>query len=379
MKKRLSLRLQITLTCAVLLALCCILLALTSNLSALQMADTIQAATVVPARTTDGDSAAAPMIALGESEPSRQARQTFQVQSLLAAAAVLAAGVLLIYLLVGRALAPLDSLTCQIRERTADKLDQPLSVPGGGNEVAELTRAFNQMSWQLNQVFEMQKNFSHNAAHEFRTPLAVLKTRVGLFRKKQDFQPESTLEFLQIVEGEVDRLSHMVGDLLSLTNLERVERGVRISAGELIQSAVDEVSLQAAERQTSIRVDVTSDTLIGSEDLLRRAVFNLVENAVKYSPANSDVHVTGYRKDGRFRIEVADQGPGIPAKLRSRIFEPFFRVDEARSRQQGGTGLGLALVRSIAESHGGAVYAEENPGGGSRFVLELPAEATEEN
>lgn len=312
------------------------------------------------------------MASLEISETVRQARGIFHLQSLLAMAAVLAAGLFLIYRLVGKVLAPLDELAGQIRGRTAEDLERPLAVPDSGDEVAELARAFNQMSGRLNQVFVMQKNFSHNAAHEFRTPLAVLKTRIGLFRKKRDFRPEAVQDFLQIMEGEVDRLSAMVSSLLELTNLEQMERGERLSAEQLIQGAADELALPVAERQISVLVDVSPCTLTGNERLLHRAVFNLLENAVKYSPTGGTVLVAGRQADGVFRMEVTDQGPGIPTELRQQIFEPFFRVDDARSRQQGGAGLGLALVRAIAEVHGGAVRVEEAPSGGSRFLLELP-------
>ena len=170
----------------------------------------------------------------------------------------------------------------------------------------------------------------------------------------------------------MDRLSAMVNSLLELTNLEQMERGERLSAEQLIQRAADEIALPAAERQISVLVEVSPCTLTGNERLLHRAVFNLLENAVKYSPVGGAVHVSCRQTDGVFRMEVTDQGPGIPAELRRQIFEPFFRVDDARSRQQGGAGLGLALVRAIAEVHGGAVRVEEAPSGGSRFLLELP-------
>lgn len=172
MKRTVSLRLQVTLVCAALLAVCCLLLTLTNGLSAMRMADSIQALPVQPAQTVQEDSNL-PMVDLEGSEPVLQARQTFHVQSVLAAAAVVAVGVILIYLLVGRTLAPLEALTRQIRERTAEDLDKPLEISGSSGEVVELAQAFNQMSRRLDQVFIMQKNFSHNAAHEFRTPLAV--------------------------------------------------------------------------------------------------------------------------------------------------------------------------------------------------------------
>lgn len=339
------------------------------------MADAIQAVPLLPAQRAElEDSVSLPMAELHISDTIQQAQGAFHMQSLLAMVAILALGLFLIYRLVGKALAPLDTLTCRIRERTAADLAQPVEIPDSGDEAAALALAFNQMSQRLNQVFVMQRNFSRNAAHEFRTPLAVLKTRIGLFRKKQDFRPQATLELLQIVEGEVDRLSAMVSELLELTNLERASRGERLSSGQLIRSAADQAAPQAEARSITILVDAAPCTLAGNAELLRQAVCNLVENAVKYSPAGSVVHIAGHRDGEWFQIVVADQGPGIPESLRQRIFEPFFRVDDSRSRQLGGAGLGLALVRAIAEFHGGAVYVEKSRGAGSRFVLKLPCE-----
>ena len=364
MRKPMSLRLRVTLLCAALLTLCCLLLTVTNNFSAIRMADAIQAVPLLPAQRTElEDSVSLPMAELHISDTIQQAQGAFHMQSLLAMVAILALGLFLIYRLVGKALAPLDTLTCRIRERTAADLAQPVEIPDSGDEAAAVALAFNQMSQRLNQVFVMQRNFSRNAAHEFRTPLAVLKTRIGLFRKKQDFRPQATLE-----------LSAMVSELLELTNLERASRGERLSSGQLIRSAADQAAPQAEARSITILVDAAPCTLAGNAELLRQAVCNLVENAVKYSPAGSVVHIAGHRDGEWFQIVVADQGPGIPESLRQRIFEPFFRVDDSRSRQLGGAGLGLALVRAIAEFHGGAVYVEKSRGAGSRFVLKLPCE-----
>lgn len=373
MKKSMSLRLRVTLLSAVLLTLCCVLLTLSNNLSAIQMVDTIQAAAVVPAQEPNaGADAGVPMMDLVVSETALQARGEFHVQSLLTMAAILVLGLFLIYQLVGKALAPLDGLTRQIRERTAEDLARPLELPDSGDEVAELARAFNQMSWRLNQAFVIQKNFSHNAAHEFRTPLAILKTRIGLFRKKQDFRPQAIQDFLRIIEGEVDYLSAMVGSLLELASMERMDRSERISMEKLVQSAVDEAELLAAERNVSVLAEVSPCILRGNERLLRRAVANLLENAIKYSPAGGAVRISGHPMGSLFRLEVIDQGPGIPEELHGRIFEPFFRVDSARSRQQGGAGLGLALVRAITEAHGGTVYIKECATAGTCVVLDIP-------
>ena len=375
MKPTRSLRLRVTLACTALLALCCILITLTNNLSALRMADSIQATPVLPAQSVGTEPGLElPMSELTASTATRHARNVFHAQSLLAMAAILAAGAFLIYCLVGRALAPLDELTRQIRSRTAEDLARPLAVPRCDGEVAELAHAFNQMSQRLDQVFIMQKNFSHNAAHEFRTPLTILKTRLSLFRKKYGRQSPEVEELLQITEGEVDRLTGIVGGLLQLTNLAQNTRREPISSADLLRAVEEELAPLAAERRVLLQGARESCLLYGDRELLYRAVFNLVENAVKYSPEGSAVNIRVQCRAQRLFISVEDQGPGIPEDLRGRIFEPFFRVDDARTRRQGGTGLGLALVQAIAQFHGGTVSVSESPSGGSRFLLELPCQ-----
>ena len=215
MKPFRSLRLRITLLCALLLTLCCAALAVTSNLSAIHLTDTIAAAPLSPA--LDPEAAAKgtmPLLTTQAAPVVQQAQQLFQIQSILASTVILATGLLLIYLLVGRALAPLKDLNDQIQGRTAKDLDQPLSIPDRGDEVTQLAHSFDDLSQRLSRAFLMQRSFSQNAAHEFRTPLAVLKTRIGLFRKKQDFAPQTTEAFLSIMESEVDRLSGLVDSLL---------------------------------------------------------------------------------------------------------------------------------------------------------------------
>lgn len=372
MRTSLSLRLRIVLVCAALLALCCALLTLTNNLSANQMADSIEAVSVLPAQAAgSGDNDALPMTELEHSTAAQQARQSFRLQSLWAMGLIWAAGLLLIYHLVGRALSPLSQLTGQIQARTARDLDHPLTLTGGGEEVTALAGAFNQMSRRLSEAFAMQRNFSHNAAHEFRTPLTIMKTRIGLFRKKGDFRPQAVEDFLGIMEGEVDRLSDMVSSLLELTNLERSSRREPLSAGQLLQAARQELLPLARERQVTLTAEAPSCRMVGDRQLLYRAVFNLMENAVKYTPHGLAVQADARLEGDRICIRISDQGPGIPPELRRQIFAPFFRIDQGRSRQQGGAGLGLALVQAIA-AHGGSVDVEDRPGGGSCFLLTLP-------
>ncbi len=379
MKKTISLRLRITLVCAALLAICCILLTIVNNLSAAELVDQINAVPILPAQTTSADHSVpeADWEPVTESAPALQrAQKFFHTKSLFAMAAILGAGLVAIYHLVGRALAPLHQLSTQIQNRTVQDLAQPLPVPNSGDEVMELARSFNEMSQRLDHAFVMQRSFSQNAAHEFRTPLAVLKTRVGLFRKKQDFAPQATEAFLGILEGEVDRLSNMVDSLLKLTNLEQVPRTNRIELQELLHQIAEDLSPLASGKGTCILVEAAPGIITGSRELLRRALFNLAENAVKYGPDGGQVRLCAELEGADVVITASDQGSGIPSELRERIFEPFFRVDTARSRELGGVGLGLALVRAIAEVHGGSVSVEENQDGGNRFVLRLPAAHT---
>ncbi|WP_417047709.1 sensor histidine kinase [Dysosmobacter welbionis] len=373
MKPFRSLRLRITLLCAVLLTLCCVALAVTNNLSAIQMADNITAVPLLRAQS-DGESyqSAVPMLPLEIDRVVQQEQLSFHTRSLLTTISILVAGLLLIHLLVGRMLSPLNELSAQIQARTPCDLDKPISIPASGDEVAQLAQSFNAMSRRLGEAFLMQRSFSQNAAHEFRTPLAVLKTRIGLFRKKHDFAPQATEEYLSILEGEVDRLSSMVDSLLKLTNLEQVPREDRIGLDELVQQAAGDMAALAQKKHTSIVVAASRGTVTGSRELLRRALFNLAENAVKYGPEGGQVQLSASLEGETAIITVADQGPGIPQELRERVFEPFFRVDSARSRQSGGTGLGLALVRAIAELHGGSASVEEAPMGGVRFTLKIP-------
>ncbi len=374
MKPFRSLRLRITLLCALLLTLCCAALAVTSNLSAVQLADTITAVPLEPAQSVPGTVIDEQPALIAPAAPAiQQAQRIFHTQSLLATAAILTLGLLLIYLLVGHALAPLKDLNTQIQRRTAKDLDRPLSIPDRGDEVTQLAQSFQELSQRLSRAFVMQRSFSQNAAHEFRTPLAVLKTQIGLFRKKQDFAPQTTGDFLDILEGEVDRLSGMVDSLLKLTNLEQVPRTDQVELQELLGQVADDMSPLASGKGSVLLVDSAPGTITGSRELLRRALFNLMENAVKYGPEGGQVRICAELDGTDMVISVADQGPCIPPELRERVFEPFFRVDTARSRELGGTGLGLALVRAIAEVHGGSVWVEEHQAGGNRFVLRLPA------
>lgn len=372
MKRSIPLRLRVTLVCGVVLAACCLLLTLTHSHYAYEMADAIEAIPLEPAQGV-GTTQSLPMeqITLAQ-EATRPARQAFRFQSLAAMAVIVVLGCGTVYWLTGKALAPLHQLDAQIRGRTAADLSRPLPVPASADEVAGLTVSFNQMSQNLSRAFEQQKRFSQCAAHELRTPLAILKTRMSLFRKKGLCRTAETAALLDVLEEQTDRLSALVGDLLALANMEELEHSERVDAVQLLKRTAESLQDLAKTHQVRLVLEAVPGTVPGNAALLERALFNLGENAVKYNRPGGTVTFRSSIRGDTLQVEVTDQGSGIPEALLEQVFEPFFRVDPSRSRQLGGAGLGLSLVRSIASLHGGQVRAESAEGQGSRFILTLP-------
>lgn len=372
MKRSISLRLRVALMCGVLLAVCCLLLTLSHNYYAYEMADAIEAIPLQPALTV-GEAEAPLMEDLTLAETTRLARTTFRIQSVIAMGIIVAVGCLMAYWLTEKALSPLRQLDEQIRSRTAADLDRPLPVPASGDEVARLTVSFNEMSQNLSQAFEQQKRFSQCAAHELRTPLAVLKTRIALFRKKGLCGTPETAELLDVLEEQTNRLSALVSDLLALTNMDGLECSEQIDVPDLLFHTVEGLRELAQEHCVRIQLQTEPGVVLGNRTLLERAFFNLIDNAIKYNRPDGTVTVRAVREAEVIRVEVMDEGIGIPKAFREQIFFPFFRVDKSRSRQFGGAGLGLSLVRAIADIHSGKVWAEEAPGQGSKFVMVLPS------
>ena len=216
--------------------------------------------------------------------------------------------------------------------------------------------------------------------------VAAIRHKLGLAPGPSPFQWRETLPYLgfalllclglpallRVLEEQTQRLSDLVGDLLALSNMDTLECGDRVDVPQLLADTVEDLLEQARQQQVSIQLHTQPGTVLGNRTLLERALFNLVENAVKYNRSDGTVTVSAACAGGVLRVEITDQGIGIPQELLQQVFEPFFRVDPSRSRQLGGAGLGLSLVRAIAELHNGQVWAEPAPGGGSRFILLLP-------
>ena len=299
-------------------------------------------------------------------------KEVFRIRSIIATAVVILLGSICTYFLTARALKPLKKLTEEICHIQAQNLSEPLTVPVSDDEIAQLTGSFNDMLVRLSNSFEIQKQFSANAAHELRTPLAVLQTDLEVFRKKNCHDTEEYELILNRIQEQTGRLSHLISTLLDMTNLNSVPRNDSISLAALTEEVFCDLDSIADQAHITLQQKEGDQLVTGSYLLLYRAVYNLVENAIKYNCPDGSVTVEIRQENQRVLLMVKDTGIGIPPEDQEKIFDPFFRVDKSRSRAMGGAGLGLAMVDAIAKEHGGQVKVLSSNKTGSTIALMLP-------
>ena len=286
------------------------------------------------------------------------------------AAVTLLSGILA-YFVSGRALKPLRSFASQVEmvqmNNLADmKIDEDV-LP----EFKQLSRSFNQMLERLNTAFSAQRQFTGNAAHELRTPLALMQAQLELFSAEHpDVRPE-TAEFLTLLREQTARLIQMTRTLLEMSNLRQVARNERIQLAPMIEEIFTDLAPLSDKRGVTLTAE-GNGIMTGSDALIYRLIFNLTENAVKYNRQGGSVRVSVTQEPEKLLLRVSDTGCGIPEEYRRSIFQPFFRVDKSRSREYGGAGLGLSLVWEIADLHGGSVWVEESSDKGTTIAVELP-------
>ena len=286
------------------------------------------------------------------------------------AAVTLLSGILA-YFVSGRALKPLRSFASQVEmvqmTNLADmKIDEDV-LP----EFKQLSRSFNQMLERLNTAFSAQRQFTGNAAHELRTPLALMQAQLELFSAEHpDMRPE-TAEFLTLLREQTERLIQMTRTLLEMSNLRQVARNERIQLAPMIEEIFTDLAPLSDKRGVTLTAE-GNGIMTGSDALIYRLIFNLTENAVKYNRQGGSVRVSVTQKPEKLLLRVSDTGCGIPEEYQRSIFQPFFRVDKSRSREYGGAGLGLSLVWEIADLHGGSVWVEESSDKGTTIAVELP-------
>lgn len=299
-------------------------------------------------------------------------KEVFRIRSIIATAVVILLGSICTYFLTARALKPLKKLTEEICHIQAQNLSEPLTVPVSDDEIAQLTGSFNDMLVRLSNSFEIQKQFSANAAHELRTPLAVLQTDLEVFRKKNCHDTEEYELILNRIQEQTGRLSHLISTLLDMTNLNSVPRNDSISLAALTEEVLCDLDSIADQAHITLQQKEGDQLITGSYLLLYRAVYNLVENAIKYNCPDGSVTVEIRQENQRVLLMVKDTGIGIPPEDQEKIFDPFFRVDKSRSRAMGGAGLGLAMVDAIAKEHGGQAKVLSSNKTGSTIALMLP-------
>ena len=374
--KRLSLQWRITLMSVLLIGITCVamnLLLCSSGVYYMDtIADSLQGGTVI---LNDGGAASfdpqliAPNEELTIVVDGVQGR--FRTTNWYITAAVTLLSGILAYFVSGRALKPLRSFASQVEQVQLNNLADMRIDEDAISDFRQLSRSFNQMLERLNNAFAAQRQFTGNAAHELRTPLALMQAQLELFSAEHpDMRPE-TAEFLTLLREQTERLIQMTRTLLEMSNLRQVARNERIQLAPMIEEIFTDLAPLSDKRGVTLTAE-GNGIMTGSDALIYRLIFNLTENAVKYNRQGGSVRVSVTQKPEKLLLRVSDTGCGIPKEYQCSIFQPFFRVDKSRSREYGGAGLGLSLVWEIADLHGGSVWVEESSDKGTTIAVELP-------
>lgn len=380
--KRLSLQWRITLLTALLIAGTCICLNLLLYHSGAVSIDSLNGFVFeyTPESSEDPDGLA---IEISDSQMSEfisrfsdeayDVKTDFGRKGWLITVAVTIVSAAIAYFVSGQALKPLRKLSQQAEKIDQDSISDIRLNEDTVKEFRQLSVSVNLMFDRLSESFAMQRQFSGNAAHELRTPLAIMQTKLELFAAEHKNMEGDTAELVRSQAEQLDRLSRLVHTLLEMSNLSSAPRSDRIELAPLVEEIITDLTPLASQNDITMEQDCDNVVITGSDALIYRLVFNLIENAVKYNRRGGSVSVSVHKENSDVVVRVSDTGCGIPEEYRESIFQPFFRVDKSRSRQMGGVGLGLALVHEIAVLHGGSVRAEPGNKVGTVFIVTLPA------
>ena len=377
--KRISLQWRITLMTVLLIGVTCVAMNLLLCFSGVYYMDTIVdglqgGGTVI--LNEEGTASFDPQLVAPDDELTivvDGAQGRFRATNWYITAAVTLLSGILAYFVSGRALKPLRSFASQVEmvqmNNLADmKIDEDV-LP----EFKQLSHSFNQMLERLNTAFAAQRQFTSNAAHELRTPLALMQAQLELFSAEHPAVLPQTAEFLTLLREQTERLTQMTRTLLEMSNLQQVARNERIQLAPMIEEIFTDLAPLSDKRGVTLTAE-GDGIMTGSDALIYRLIFNLTENAVKYNRPGGSVRVSVTQEPEKLLLRVSDTGCGIPEEHQRSIFQPFFRVDKSRSREYGGAGLGLALVWEIAELHGGSVWVEESSEKGTTIAVGLPTQ-----
>ena len=377
MKKHLSLRWKLTLMTAFMVVTACLAISFFISRSAILYMDEIGNSAIailpntdIPTTTTDEIQVVLnPKSVVADTVKNTQIE--FWIKSLAITLIITLTVSFLMYLIVGYALYPLRELTLKIEDIQAKNLKEPILSKSNSTEIERLTLAFNRLLLRLEETFATQRQFSANAAHELRTPLAVMSTKFEVFEKNKNPDEADYKEAIGMARSQTDRLSHVIDILLEMTELQSAPKSDSISLSEITEEVICDLVAVADKKNISLVQDDGEARLTGSDTLVYRAIYNLIENAIKYNKEDGKVSVDITEDENFAKVIITDTGSGIVREDWDKIFEPFFRVDKSRSRSMGGAGLGLALVKEIAVRHGGDVKVIESSNKGSSIELSL--------
>ena len=374
--KRLSLQWRITLMSVLLIGVTCISMNLLLCSSGMYYMDTIantfQGGTVLI--DGEGEVSFDPQLVAPDEDLTiivDGAQGRFRTTNWYITAAVTLLSGILAYFVSGRALKPLRSFASQVEQVQLNNLADMRIDEDVIPEFRQLSRSFNQMLERLNNAFAAQRQFTGNAAHELRTPLALMQAQLELFSSEHPDAPPETAEFLALLREQTERLTRMTKTLLEMSNLRQVARNERIQLAPMIEEIFTDLAPLVEKRGITLEAD-GDGVMTGSDALIYRLIFNLTENAVKYNRPGGSVRVCVTQETEKLLIRVSDTGCGIPEEYQRSIFQPFFRVDKSRSREYGGVGLGLSLVWEIADLHDGSVCVETSSEAGTTVAVTLP-------
>ena len=377
MNKRRSLQWKLTVITAIIVILSCLAISYAISKSAISSMSKIEDSAVAILPTSPATDTTGEVVQLQIStkdvisDMAKGIQADFWKSSLLITIIITVASSSMMYFFIGYALKPLQNLGEQIEDIQAKNLKYLVVSDQSSIEIEQLTNAFNEMLERLSNTFAAQRQFSANAAHELRTPLAVMRTKLEVFEKNNNPSAAEYQETVHMIRMQTSRLSHVIDILLEMTDLQSAQKQDRISLADMAEEVICDLTAVADKKEITITQNPGTAEIIGNDTLIYRAIYNLVENAIKYNHTGGNVTVS-IKEDSEFAtVIISDNGPGIQQEDWQHIFEPFFRVDKSRSRDMGGAGLGLALVKEIARQHGGDVYVVQSSKNGTEIALKL--------
>ena len=378
MNRRRSLQWKLTVITAIIVILSCLAISYAISKSAISSMTKISDSAVAILPSTDPTTSEEGEVVQVQisskdliSDMVKEIQADFWKSSLLITIIITVASSSMMYFFIGYALKPLKNLGEQIEDIQAKNLKHLVVADHSSIEIEQLTNAFNEMLERLSNTFRAQRQFSANAAHELRTPLAVMRTKLEVFEKNKKPSDTDYQETVNMIRMQTSRLSHVIDILLEMTDLQSAQKQDHISLADMAEEVICDLTAVAEKKNITISQNPGTAEIIGNDTLVYRAIYNLVENAIKYNNPGGKVTVSIKEDTEYANVIIRDNGPGIAQEDWQHIFEPFFRIDKSRSRDMGGAGLGLALVKEIARQHGGDVYVIQSSKNGTEIALKL--------